>query len=145
MFDGETETELNPAMQERAQNAGVVMRRPKWAPNPMLAHEVTVYAKEKGLDDQFHRLAAKAYWETSADLGKLDVLKGISEESGLDWAELSPLLESGHYRERVLAEYEAAKATGVSGTPTYLIGGALYPGDVSFEALEAAVRASALG
>ncbi len=69
----------------------------------------------------------------------MDTLKGIAEKSGLNWAELSPLLDSGHYRERVLQDYEAAKETGVSGTPTYLVAGELLKGDVSLEDLQAAV------
>ena len=48
LFDGETETELNPEMQERARGVDLVMRRPQWSPNTMRVHEATVYAKEKG-------------------------------------------------------------------------------------------------
>ena len=139
MFDGETETEVSPAMQERARGAGLVMRRPRRAPNTLLVHEATVYAKEKGLDGEFHHITAGAYWETGADLGNLEVLQGLAEKSGLNWAELSPLLEASHYRDRVFQEYEAAKEKGVAGTPTYLIGGDFLRGDVSLEELQAAV------
>lgn len=99
------------------------MRRPKWSPNTMLAHEATVYAKEKGLDGEFHHVAARAYWERGIDLGDLAVLKGLAEESGLDWSELDPRLESGHYRQRVLDQYEDSRTRGVSGTPTYQVEG----------------------
>ena len=145
MFEGETETELNPAMQERARGVGVVMRRPRWSPNTMLAHEATVYAKERGLDGEFHHAAAGAYWETGADLGSLDILQGIAGRCGLNWAELSPLLESRRYRDAVLREFEAAKARGVAGTPTYLIGAELLGGDVSLEDLRAAADRAAEG
>ena len=145
MFEGETETELNPAMRERACSVGLVMRRPQWSPNTMSVHEATVYAKEQGKDSEFHHLAAGAYWETGADLSDMDTLKGIAEKSGLNWSELSPLLESGHYRERVLQDYEAAKETGVSGTPTYLVAGELLKGDVSLEDLQAAVEEAGKG
>ena len=87
-FDGETETELNPAMQERAKGVGLVMRRPQRSPNTLRVHEATVYAKEKGKDGLFHHLAAAAYWESGADLSDLDVLKGIVESAGLDWGDL---------------------------------------------------------
>ena len=140
MFEGETDTELNPAMQARARGAGLIMRRPRWSPNTMRVHEATAHAKEKGLDGEFHHLAARAYWEDGADLADLQTLKRIAEESGLDWGELSPLLESGQYRDAVLQAYEAAKSAGVSGTPTYLIAGELLRGDVSLEELRAAVE-----
>ena len=140
MFEGETETELAPPMQERARNAGIVMRRPQMAPNTNLAHQATAYAKEKGLDGEFHHAAAKAYWETGVNLSDMAVLKVLAEEAGLDWAELEPRLNSGQYRQQVLDESEDAKAMGVGGTPTYMIAGELIPGDVSQEDLASAVR-----
>ena len=145
MFDGETETELNPGMRERAQALGLVMHRPQWGPNTMLAHEATVYAKENGLDNEFHHALAGSYWGTGADLGDLAVLKGIAEGCGLDWAELGPRLETHEYREQVLQQYERAKELGIGGTPTYMVGGELMNGDVSLEDLLAAVQGAASG
>lgn len=133
--EGETETEMSPAWQERAQGAGVVMHRPKWSPNTVPAHEVTAYAKEQGRDGEFHHVAARAYWETGANLGDLETLKGISEACGLNWAELSSRLESGHYRQKVFQEYQAAREKGVRGTPTYMIGGEIKFGDLSVDDL----------
>ena len=139
MFDGETETELSPAAQERAKNAGVIMHRPHWSPNTMLVHQATAYAKEKGQDNAFHHAAAKAYWENGVDLADMAVIKGFADECGLDWTEMSARLESGSYRQQVLDRFEGAKSLGVGGTPTYRIAGELVPGDVSYEALEEAV------
>ena len=145
MFEGETETELNPGMRERANALGLVMRRPQWGPNTMLAHEATAYARENGLDDEFHHAAAGSYWSTGADLGDLAVLRGIAEEAGLNWAELGPRLESRQYREQVLQEYQQAKDMGVGGTPTYMINGEVVAGDVSLEDLRAALQNVASG
>ncbi len=142
-FDGETETELNPAMQERAKGVGLVMRRPHWSPNPQRVHEATAYAKEQGKDGEFHHLAAAAYWESNADLNDLDVLKGIAEAAGMDWTDLGPRIESGEYRETVLREHGAAKEKGVSVTPTYMIGGELHVGDVSIDELREAIKSAA--
>jgi predicted DsbA family dithiol-disulfide isomerase len=142
LFDGETETELNLGMQERAQGAGLVMRRPQWSPNTLYVHEATLYAKEKGLDGRFHHVAASAYWEESADLGSLEVVKGLAENTGLDWSELEPLLESGHYREAVQESNETARASGIGGTPTYLIGGWRKFGDLSVEELKTIIEAA---
>ncbi|MCE2465906.1 MAG: DsbA family protein [Dehalococcoidia bacterium] len=140
LFDGETETELSPAAQERARVAGVVMRRPAWSPNTMLVHQATLYAKDNGMDDVFHHAAARAYWEQGVDLGDLNVVLDIAKECGLDRNDMSVRLEAGHYRQQVLDEYERAKGLGVGGTPTYHISGNLLPGDVSYEALEEAVQ-----
>ena len=144
-IDGETETEVNPAMQERAKGVGLDMRRPHWSPNPMRVHEATIYAKEKGRDSQFHHLAAGAYWETGADLNDMDVLKGIAESAGLDWADLGPRIESGEFSETVIRESEAAKEKGVSVSPTYQIGGEFHRGDVGIDELREAIQSAAAG
>lgn len=86
---------------------------------------------------------AKLYWETGANLGDMAILQQVAEGCGLKWAELAPHLESGHYRERVLQQHQEAQEQGVGGTPTYLIGGQLIPGDVSVEDLKAASRKAA--
>ena len=141
LFDGETETELNPAMQERARGAGLVMRRPQWSPNTLYIHEATLYAKEQGLDDRFHHVAAAAYWEESIDLGSLEMIETLAERAGLDWSELGPRLESGHYRDSVLESNETARASGIGGTPTYMIGGWRKFGDLSVDELKSIIGA----
>lgn len=143
--EGETETEVSPAWQERAQAAGLIMRRPQLSPSTILAHEATQYAREQGRDDSFHHAAARVYWETGADLGDLTVLQGVVRDSGLDWDELAPRLESGYYRQRVLQEHQAAKDRGVGGTPTYMVNGELTFGDLSVEDLLELVRQAASG
>lgn len=141
LFDGDTETELNPAMQERARGAGLVMRRPQWSPNTLYVHEATLYAKEHDMDDRFHHACAAAYWEESADLGNLDVVRNMAQSVGLDWAELGPRIESGHYRDAVLESNATARASGIGGTPTYLIGGWRKFGDLSVEELKTIIEA----
>ena len=126
-------------MLERASGVGLVMRRPQWNPNTELVDEATAYAKKKSLDGRFHHVAAAAYWETGVDLSNLETLKELAEKSGMNWAELSPLLNSRSYREKVLKAYEAATAEGVVGSPTYMIGGEFLRGDVSLEDLQSAV------
>ena len=128
-------------MQERARGAGLVMRRPQWSPNTLYVHEATLYAKEQGLDDRFHHVAASAYWEESADLGSLEVIKGLAEKAGLDGAELGSRLDSGLYREAVLESNEQARASGIGGTPTYLIGGWRKFGDLSVDELKTIIEA----
>ena len=145
MFDGETKTELNEAMQERARGVGLVMRRPQWSPNTLRAHEATVYAKMQGKDGEFHHRVAEAYWTTGVDFNDLDVLKGLVEDSGMDWGDLGPRIESGEFRAKVMEEYEAAKELGVGGTPAYMIGGELLGGEVGIDELREAIKSAAAG
>ena len=116
------------------------MRRPRWNPNTVLAHIATLYAKERGLDDEFHHVAAQAFWETGVNLGDLPILKEIAEKVGLHWSELSQRLELEEYREAVYQEYQQAKDLGVGGTPTYRIGEELRFGNLSVEDLEEMIR-----
>ena len=144
MFDGETETELHPHMQDRARTIGVVMRRPQIAPNTSLAHQATAYAKEKGLDNEFHHAAAKLYWEAGVNLGEMPVLQQVAQEVGLDWTELEGRLQSGHYLPQVMADHDDAKAQDVGVVPTYIVNGEYLKGDVSLEDLDVAIgKASA--
>ena len=140
--DGETETEVTPAMQERANGVGLEIHRPYWSPNTLLAHEATVYAKEQRLDNEFHHAAAGAHWQRGVDLGNISVLRELTETTGLDWSALGPLLESGHYRPGVIQESEAARTRGVGGTPTYLIAGELHGGDIGLEELRSSIEAA---
>ena len=144
-LDGETETEVSAAMKERVQAVGLIMRRPQWSPNTIRAHEATAYAREAGMGAEFHHAAFKAYYERGWDLGDAGVLTGIGRECGLDGAELRSRLDSGHHRQQVLDEWQAAKDMDVGGTPTYRIGGQLYKGDVGLEELRSAVKEEVFG
>ena len=140
--DGETETEVTSAMRDQAQRVGLAIHRPHWSPNTLLVHEATAYAKDQGLDNRFHHAAARAYWERGADLGNVEVVRTLAENSGLVWLTLGPLLESEYYRPRVMEEYEEARAIGVGGTPTYRIAGELHGGDISMDDLRSFITAA---
>ena len=143
---GETETEMSEAWQERAAGAGVTMRRPQWSPNTMLVQEATLYAKSEGRDGEFHHRAAQAYWEDGLDLGDRTVILRIAGDCGLDEGELSAALDAGSFRQQVLEEDAAAREMGVGGTPTYLIeGGEPTFGDLSAGDLRALIGKSANG
>ena len=134
---------MNQAMQDRAKGAGLEIHRPHWSPDTKLAHEATTFAKEQGRDSEFHHILTKAYWTTGVDLADTSVLRDVAQQSGLDWDELSTKLESRQYLAGVIQERDAAKARGVGGTPTYLIGGELLGGDISQEDLAAAIKKAA--
>ena len=143
---GETETEMSAAWQERAAGAGVTMRRPQWSPNTMLVQEATLYAKSEGRDGEFHHRAAKAYWEDGLDLGDRTVILRIAGDCGLDEGELSDALDAGRFRREVMEEDAAAREMGVGGTPTYLVeGGEPTFGDLSAGDLRALIGKSANG
>ena len=125
---GEEDGQLREPLRSRAVDEGLVMRRAARTPYTLPSLEATEYAREKGLDEAFFNNTMKTFWAEGVDLGELDVLERLAEESGLDWGELRPLLESGHYRARVLEQHQEAVGMGIQGIPAFLIGNLLFTG-----------------
>jgi predicted DsbA family dithiol-disulfide isomerase len=63
------------------------------------------------------------YFDRGEDLGDHAVLAGAAAEAGMDGAVVARLLAGDADREAVKAEADAAQAMGVTGVPTFLIGG----------------------
>ena len=130
---GETGGRLGEPLASRAEAEGLLMRRPSLTPFTMLSLEATEYAREVGMDEAFFGQAMKAYWEEGVDLGDMAVLESLAANSGLDWAVLQPRLESGHYREQVLAQHREAVSLGIRGIPAFLIGNLMFTGAQPYE------------
>ena len=109
------------------------MRRPSLTPFTMTSLEATEYAREVGKDKGFFDQTMRAYWEEGVDLGDMAVLESLAKGSGLDWEVLQPRLESGHYREQVLAQHREAVSLGIRGIPAFLIGNLLFTGAQPYE------------
>lgn len=116
------------------------MRRPSLTPFTMPSLEATEYAREVGMDEAFFGQAMKAYWEEGVDLGDMAVIESLAKSSGLDWAVLRPRLESGHYRDQVLAQHREAVSLGIRGIPAFLIGNLLFTGAQPYEVFKRVVN-----
>ena len=125
---GETGDRLREPLASRADEEGLLMRRPSLTPYTMISLEATEYAREKGLDEAFFGNTMRTFWEEGVNLGDMGVLQTLAQQSGLDWDELKPLLESGHYREQVLEQHREAVTLGIQGIPAFLIGNLLFTG-----------------
>ena len=119
------------------------MRRASLTPYTMYALEATEYAQQQGQFDAFHLAAYKAYWEDGKNLGDIAVIEGLALKCGLDWRELSERLESGYYRETVLAQFQQARGMNIRGIPAFLIGNQLFTGAQPYDIFKMAfARAS---
>ena len=136
---GESWDQLSEPLRTYAEEAGLVMRRSPVVPYTLYALEATEYAQQQGQFDAFHLAAFKAYWEDSKDLGDLSVIGELAEKCGLDWSELSERLESGYYRDTVLAQYQEAVDMGIRGVPAFLIGDQLFTGAQPYEIFKLAM------
>ena len=136
---GESGDQLGEPLRTYAEQAGLVMRRSDITPYTMYSLEATEYAQQQGQFDPFHLAAYKAYWEEGKNLGDMTVIRELALECGLDWAELSERLESGYYRETVMAQFQQAVNLGIRGIPAFLVGNQLFTGAQPYEVFKLAI------
>ena len=120
-------------VQRAAEEAGIKMTRPAIVPYTRLALEATESAKMMGVGELFHEATYKAYWEDGVDLGKIETLKKIAEDLGVDWNRMSKDIENRVYKDEVESQYEQALQVGVTGIPAYVIGKYFFTGAQPYE------------
>ena len=91
--------------------------------NSRLALQAAEFSRGRGRFDAFHDAVLQAYFGAGLDIGDLDVILELGREAGLDAAELRQALEAGTYLPRLREMQEEASAAGVTGVPTFILGG----------------------
>jgi protein-disulfide isomerase len=98
-----------------------------------LAHHAAACASEQGL---FWPMHDKLYAEQRVWYG-LERAEGpfrdYAREIGADPAAYDECMGEGRYRARIQASFENAISTGVSSTPSFVIGDRIYPGALPFD------------
>jgi predicted DsbA family dithiol-disulfide isomerase len=90
------------------------------APNSMLSHRLIVLAppeKKKTVVDAIYA----AYFENGQDIGQLDVLLEIAQQTRLDQEEVRRQLQGNAGLDQIQADLEYARAVGISGVPFFII------------------------
>jgi predicted DsbA family dithiol-disulfide isomerase len=93
------------------------------SPNTLDAHRVLHWAAAEGLQTRTAMALFRAYFELGQDISDPAVLAAVSRDAGLDPAVIAHLLAGDADRAEVRAEAEAARAMGVTGVPTFILGG----------------------
>ena len=93
------------------------------APNTLAAHRVIHWAGAEGVQTRVAMGLFARYFEGGEDLGDPAVLAEAATEAGMDGAAVARLLAGDAGRAQVRAEAAEAQAMGVTGVPTFLIGG----------------------
>ncbi|MBP7000452.1 DsbA family oxidoreductase [Amaricoccus sp.] len=93
------------------------------APNTLDAHRVIRWAAAEGRQTAVAMELFRRYFEAGEDVSDPAVLSGAAATAGLDGAAIARLLAGDADRAEVAAEAEAARAMGVTGVPTFLLGG----------------------
>jgi predicted DsbA family dithiol-disulfide isomerase len=112
------------------------MRPPRYTHNSLSSLQATEYAQEQGKFMEYHHAAYEAYWDERADLGDTSVLADLGASVGLDGAELKERVESGHYAQRVVDQYQEALGYGIRGIPTFVFDNLLFTGAQPYEVFQ---------
>jgi len=131
-------------LQRLAAGEGLTMRSPEIIANSHLAMEAAEYAREKGKLAVFHRRLFEACYQEGLNLGDVETLARLAEETGLDVAELRQALAERRYQDRLAETTREAARSGVTGTPTFIFGDQMVVGAQPYDVLrQAAERAGA--
>lgn len=105
--------------------AGITFRfdRITRAPNTLDAHRLTRWAAAEERQTLVATELFRRYFEDGEDISDPAVLMAAAEAAGLDSAPVARLLAGDADRAEVLAEIEDAGRIGVTGVPTFLVGG----------------------
>ncbi len=118
-------------------------------PRAVLASEAAEAAGAQGAfwEMHYHLFETQAEWVYAGDDQVIDLLTGYAEELGLDAEQFRGALENHTYQETVLAEYQQAADMQLSGTPTFIVNGRLYPTNqwgLSYQGLDAFIQLALL-
>jgi predicted DsbA family dithiol-disulfide isomerase len=90
------------------------------------AHEAAEWAHASyppEVEEEFRRAVFHAYFADGRNIGAADVLVELATAQSLDGAGLRAALDRHDYLPRIRAQFEEARAIGVTGVPTYVADG----------------------
>ncbi len=108
--------------------------------NSKMALQLAEFAKENEKFDEYHDEVFKAYWMDVRDIGNPDILFDIIQKIGLDPNEARNFLEGGKAAQKMGEFLSEAKALGIDGVPTFLIGSKIVEGAQPYEVIKRAVN-----
>jgi protein-disulfide isomerase len=104
-------------------------------PNSVAAHNAAHCANEQGrfweMHDQIFQTQDK--WNTQATQNPKRVLEGIAKGLGMDMSRWNECFDSGRMLPQIAANRNEATRLRVRSTPTFIIGGQMIPGAISYD------------
>jgi predicted DsbA family dithiol-disulfide isomerase len=112
-------------LEAMGRDVGLAFRfeRIRRAPNSLDAHRLIRWAEPEHLQTRVAMALFARYFEDGEDVSDPAVLRAAAEEAGMDGAAAARLLAGDADREEVAAEAREAQEIGVTGVPTFLVGG----------------------
>jgi predicted DsbA family dithiol-disulfide isomerase len=87
--------------------------------NSKLALQAGEFARDQGMFHEFHDRLFRAYFTEVLDIGRMDVLLGLSEETGLNTDDLKSALGNGKYLPRLAEAAQEARKQDVVAIPAF--------------------------
>ena len=136
------------AVYPMAEQRGMRLKLPPVQPRSRLALEAAAFADSHGRFAAMHEALFRVFFEQGRDIGDIEVLCAIGQESGLDAGALRQALQDGRHTAEVLDDENLAHSLGVSGVPILVLRAANAPweqalalrGAVPYDTIEQAVR-----
>lgn len=108
--------------------------------NSRRAQELACWAVEAHGAEEIHDRLFRAYFAQRRDISDTQELVGIAEEAGLDPQQARGVLDERTFRHRVDDDWALSRRMGVTGVPTFAIGGQGVVGAQPYEVLESLAR-----
>jgi predicted DsbA family dithiol-disulfide isomerase len=141
MFGAERVRRMRPYLLEFARSQGVAgMIVPARMPSTRPALALAEWARDQGRLHPVRNGLMEAYWREGLDIEDAEVLARVAAGAGLDGAAALEGSRSPAIRERVAAMGREAAAAGVTGIPTFDVGGERVVGAQPYDVLAAAVE-----
>ena len=105
-----------------AAEVGLTMKRPDRVINSRLALSTAEFARDHGKYDEVRVALTKAHWEGTAQLDRVEDLRRVVADAGLDPDALERELDAGRY-EALLDQHRAdAESVGINAIPAHIVG-----------------------
>ena len=92
-------------------------------PNSLLSHRLIYFCKDTPHQDTISENLFRSYFFYGLDIGEIDILVGISEESGLNTTDVERYLHSDKDSSEILKQDKSSRDMGISGVPCFIING----------------------
>ena len=145
---GQYATLTEPDVRTRLVNTGKV--RVRYLDFPLSMHKNTwaaslaaSCANDQGKFWEMHDqiFASQDKWNGETTSSPRKVLEGLAQGLGLDMAKYGSCMDAETHRAQIQANEQEGERRGVNSTPSFLIGGKLYPGALPFDEINKLVEA----
>ena len=131
---------MQAQMRARMQAEGLPYGNRSMTYNSRLAQELGAWADSQPGGEAIHDALFRAYFVDARDIGDPDVLVEIAASVGLPAAQAREVLDKRTHKAAIDADWEKSRRYGVTGVPTFVIGGNGVVGAQPYEALEELVK-----